>query len=112
MFFLKKNPQKNKEASSASQYQLAQTHYLIVLVHTTLERLGLFDVLQKKGGGITIDELSKIIKVRVDLLESCINFLWSTTEYLEKTDRRISLKNDAPKWFWTATYKPVFDNLE
>ncbi|MBI2108966.1 MAG: methyltransferase domain-containing protein [Parcubacteria group bacterium] len=112
MFFIKNLSQNNTEHETVLQDQLLATHYLITLTHTTLERLGLFDVLRKKTEPAAIDELSKIIKVRTDILEACINFLWSTTNYLEKNGQKIILKNNPPKWFWIATYKPVFDNLE
>ena len=88
-------------------------HYLIMQVCIAFEKNGLFDVLRKTKKPVSISDLSKTLRVQEDLLRVCIDFLWSVTDILEKTERGIMLKNPGsfPDGFIVAAYKSVFDNI-
>lgn len=105
---------KGERDKSISWYRLTTTHYIIVQLYLTLERVGIFDILRKKQGPISVEELSRALNVQKNLLEPCIDFLWATTDMFEKTDAGITLKDASqfPRGFVMAIYKPIFDNLE
>lgn len=77
-----------------------------------LEKIGLWDFLEKNGPQ-TIENIAKELKVRPDLLQMCLYYLWTLTDIVEHNDGAFSLKHKSfstPFWMKCA-YKDVFDNL-
>lgn len=86
--------------------------YFFVQVCLALENIGFFGECSYRGG-VNIQEFAKTWNISGHLLETCVDFLWSTTDILEKDGNIVRLKNkNFPKALWVlGAYKPVFDNL-
>ena len=114
-FFRKQEGEYSKVAQKiapVSWYRSLTHQYFFTHVCLALEKIGFFDALALQGG-IHIQEFAKTRNISGDLLKTCIDFLWSTTDLLEKDGDIVRLKNkNFSKALWVlAAYKPVFDNL-
>ena len=101
-----------QEILPISWYRSITYQYFFGQVCLALERIGFFNECARQDS-VSIQEFSKSWNISKHLLETCIEFLWSTTDILEKDGDIVRLKNqNFPKALWVlAAYKPVFDNL-
>ena len=101
-----------QEASPISWYRSVTYQYFFIQICLALEKIGFFDALinQKE---VNIKEFAKTRNLSSRLLETCAEFLWATTDIIEKDGDILQLKNkNFSKALWVlAAYKPVFDNL-
>ena len=114
-FFIKQkitSQQTTQETLPISWYRSITYQYFFIQVCLALERIGFLNALisQKE---VNIKEFAKTQNISLRLLETCAEFLWATTDILEKDGNIVRLlNNNFPKALWVlAAYKPVFDNL-
>jgi len=86
--------------------------YVITQVALGLEEAGVFDFLRKEKA--TTTSIAKTLNINEYLLDSCLNFLWSVTNAIEKNpDNTFTLKDRdfANPFYIIKAYKSVFDNI-
>src|SRR3989338_5014342 len=92
--------------------QVLTAHYSTVQVILALEKVGFFELLQ--SGGRSVNDASRLLAVDPQRLTTCVEFLWSTTDLLEKkTGSTFFLceQNFRRPFFILEAYKDVFDNF-
>jgi len=101
-----------QETLPISWYRSITYQHFFVQVCLALEKIGFFEEYTHQNS-INMQKFSKTRNISERLLETCVEFLWSTTDLLEKDGNIVRLKNkNFPKALWVlAAYKPVFDNL-
>lgn len=95
-----------------SWYRSITYQYFFTQVCLALEKIGFFDAAARQDN-INMREFAKTGNISERLLKTCVEFLWSTTDILEKEGDNVRLKNkNFSKALWVLeAYKPVFDNL-
>lgn len=95
-----------------SWYRSMTYQYFFAQVCLALEKIGFFEAGARQNS-VNMREFAKTQNISARLLETCVEFLWATTDLLEKDGDIVRMKNkDFSKALWVlAAYKPVFDDL-
>jgi hypothetical protein len=113
MFLGSRYEKKNNLGVAALPWTHQLTHYYIVgQVCIALEQAKVFE-LMASGQAISLHELARKSALDETLLNTCLNFLWSTTNLFDKQGDHFILRIpelSSILWGFIA-YKPVFDNL-
>lgn len=86
-------------------------YYVLTQIALSLEEI------RRKGGVVSEDNLINILEhnsdINRDVLEACLDFIWSTTTFIKKHENKYDLSTlKMPKYYYLiGAYRPLFDNL-